>query len=222
MTRTDWQDSMSNSNSSSALLIFTKAPVLGEVKTRLIPGIGARRALSIYKELLTKTLLTARKAGFSTIQVWVSGDIEHCYFVNLKNRYSIQLKQQSGKDLGQRMSNAFDITLSRYSSAVLIGCDCPSLEYSDLSEAKKHLENNADVVLGPAVDGGYYLIGLNKNDKQLFADIKWGRDSVFNDTCANIDSLNWKMKLLSRRWDVDRITDLLPYYRTMRTASVLN
>lgn len=212
---------MSNSDSNSALLIFTKAPVLGQVKTRLIPGIGARRALMIYKELLTKTLLTARKAGFSTIQIWVSGEIDHRYFVNLKNRYSIKLYKQSGEDLGQRMSNAFAMVLRRYSHAVLIGCDCPTLKYSDLFEAKKHLENKTDVVLGPAVDGGYYLIGLNKNNKQIFADIKWGQDSVFNDTCANIDSLNWKMKLLTRRWDVDRMSDLLPYYRTKRTASVL-
>lgn len=212
---------MSHSDTTSALLIFTKAPLLGQVKTRLIPGIGARRALSIYKELLTKTLLTARKASFSSIQVWVSGEIDHRYFVNLENRYSVQLYQQTGKDLGQRMSNAFDMTLRRYSHAVLIGSDCPTLKYSDLMEAKRHLENKTDVVLGPAVDGGYYLIGLNENNKQVFADIKWGKDSVFNDTCANIESLNWKMDLLPMRWDVDRIGDLLPYYRIRRTASVL-
>ena len=212
---------MSSSDTNSALLIFTKAPVLGQVKTRLIPGIGARRALSIYKELLTKTLLTARKAGFSSVQTWVSGEIEHRYFVNLKNRYPVQLYKQTGKDLGQRMSNAFDMTLRRYSHAVLIGCDCPTLKYSDLMEAKKHLENKTDVVLGPAVDGGYYLIGLNKNNKQVFADIKWGEDSVFNDTCANIDALNWKMDLLTRRWDVDRISDLLPYFRIKRTGSIV-
>ena len=207
--------------SKGALLIFTKAPVRGKVKTRLIPGIGSRRATLLYKELLTKTLSTARQAGFSSIQIWVKGEIEHSYFRRLKSRHSVKFYQQKGKDLGDRMSNAFDTVLRQYSHAVLIGSDCPSLECSDLIAATEYLKNNTDVVLGPAVDGGYYLIGLNKNNTQIFSDIKWGKDRVFADTCENINTIGLKLDLLPQRWDVDRTADLLPYFKMKRTNSVL-
>jgi uncharacterized protein len=212
---------MSDRSSNSVLLIFTKPPVAGLVKTRLIPGIGRRRASSLYQELLTKTLNTARKAGFSSIQVWVHGELDHNYFVRLKNRHSVKLYKQRGKDLGQRMFNAFDTALRRHRHAVLIGSDCPTLKYSDLQAATEYLERKTDVVLGPAVDGGYYLIGLSENDDRIFSGIKWGKEKVFADTCANIYSLNWEISLLSRRWDVDRTDDLLPYFKLKRTDSVL-
>jgi len=207
--------------SKGALIVFTKAPVSGQVKTRLIPYIGPRRATQIYQELLTKTLSTAIKSGFSSIQIWVSGDIEHDYFNQLKNRHAVKIYQQKGNNLGERMSNAFDIVLRNYSHAVLIGSDCPSLKCSDLMTSEEYLKNNNDVVLGPASDGGYYLIGLNRNNPQLFSNIKWGKDNVFADTCENINSLGWNLELLPQRWDVDRITDLLPYFMMKRTSSVM-
>tara|TARA_R110002072_G_scaffold14582_6_gene60126 strand:+ start:13951 stop:14595 length:645 start_codon:yes stop_codon:yes gene_type:complete len=212
---------MSKQRSKGALLVFTKAPVRGKVKTRLIPGIGCRSAVLLYQEFLTKTLSTARKAGFSSIQVWVDGDLEHRYFNRLKSRHFIKLRKQKGKDLGERMFNAFDAVLRQYSYAVLIGSDCPSLKSSDLVSSAEYLKNNTDVVLGPAVDGGYYLIGMVKNNAQVFSNIKWGKDKVFNDTCENINALDWKLDLLPERWDVDRTADLLPYFMLKRTSSVL-
>lgn len=212
---------MSSQCSKGALLIFTKAPVPGKVKTRLISGIGRRRATSLYQEILTKTLSTARKSGFSSIQIWVNGELEHKYFRRLKSRHSVKFYQQKGKDLGERMFNAFDCVLRQYSHAVLIGSDCPSLERSDLIMSAEYLKNNTDVVLGPAEDGGYYLIGLKKNNAHIFSNIKWGKDSVFTDTRKNINTLAWKLDLLPQRWDVDRTADLLPYFMMKRTNSVL-
>jgi uncharacterized protein len=207
--------------SGGALIIFAKSPVPGQVKTRLISGIGRRRATSLYQDLLTRTLNTARKAGFSEIHVWVNGDVGHRYFTRLKNRHYVKLYHQKGKDLGQRMFNAFDTVLRKYPYAVLIGSDCPSLSSSDLQLATEYLENKSDVVLGPADDGGYYLIGLRKNNPRLFSGIGWGKEKVFTDTCSHINDLNWDIRLLSRRWDVDRTTDLLPYFRMKRKESVL-
>jgi len=221
MIPTDCQSFMSKQSPSGALLIFTKAPVLGRVKTRLIPGIGRRRATSVYLDLLTRTLGTARKARFSSIQIWVGGELEHSYFSRLKNRHAVKIYKQQGKELGQRMSNAFDTALRRHPYAVLIGSDCPSLACSDLIASARCLEDKADVVLGPAVDGGYYLIGLSKNNKQIFSKIKWGKQNVFKDTCTNIKTLDWKLSLLSKRWDVDRTADLLPFFKLKRTDSVL-
>jgi len=203
------------------LLIFAKAPVAGQVKTRLISGLGRHRATSLYEELLTMTLNTARKAGFLEIQVWVSGDMNHRYFTRLKNRHYVKLFQQRGKDLGQRMSNAFDSVLRKHAYAVLIGSDCPSLSSSDLQTGRNFLENKKDIVLGPANDGGYYLIGLKQNKPELFSNIKWGEETVFSETCCRIEKNNLNMGLLSKRSDVDRTSDLHSYFRMKRQESVL-
>ena len=212
---------MNNQCSKGALLVFTKAPVRGHVKTRLIPSIGRRHATSIYQEILTKTLSTARKSNFSSIQVWVDDRIEHAYFNRLKSRHKVKLYKQKGKDLGERMLNAFNIALRQYPHAVLVGGDCPSLVCSDLITASKYLKNNTDVVLGPAIDGGFYLIGLNKNYAQIFSNIKWGKSRVFADTCENISALGLKLDFLPERWDVDRSVDLLPYFKMKRKNSML-
>jgi hypothetical protein len=165
-----------------ALLVFAKSPVAGQVKTRLIPDIGRQRATTLYKELLTRTLDTAIKTKFSEIQIWVSGNIHHQYFSHLKNKGSFKFFQQSGNDLGTRMFNAFDSVLSEYPCAVLIGSDCPSLTCADLRSAMTLLESGKDMVLGPAEDGGYYLIGLRKNNAELFSGIQWGKENVFSET----------------------------------------
>jgi len=208
-------------NTRGVLLIFSKPPVPGQVKTRLIPGIGRRRAASLYQDMLTRTLITARKADFSAIQVWVNGNVNHRYFTRLQNRHNVTLYKQRGKDLGQCMSNAFNTVLRRYHYAVLIGSDCPSLSCSDLQLATEYLENKADVVLGPADDGGYYLIGMSKSNPRLFSGIKWGKDTVLAETCSRIKSLNLKNELLSKRTDLDRTSDLLAYFRMKRQESVL-
>ena len=204
-----------------ALLVFTKAPVEGQVKTRLIPELGRRGALDLYEELLTATLDTAMKAGFSSLQIWVSGDVEHSYFKKFKNQHNVNFYEQKGEDLGERMFHAFDTALHLHDYAVIIGCDCPSLEYTDLIAAKDYLENKTNVVLGPAVDGGYYLIALRNIHREVFADIKWGEASVFSDTCANIESLNWTLGLLEKRWDVDRPADLVRYFKFKEEAAQL-
>jgi len=203
------------------LLIFAKSPVPGQVKTRLIPGIGRRRAATVYQDLLTRTLNTARRADFSAIQVWVDGNIGHRYFARLKNRHNVKLYDQRGSDLGQRMFNTLYNALRRYPYAVLIGSDCPSLSSSDLQLAIEYLENKADVVLGPADDGGYYLIGLRTNIPSLFSDIEWGKETVLAETCSRIKTLNLNLELLSKRTDLDRTSDLLPYFRMKRQESVL-
>ncbi len=196
-----------------ALLIFAKAPVAGQVKTRLIPDVGRQRATDLYKEFLTKTLNTAIRAEFSENHIWVSGNISHQYFTQLKNKKLFKFHQQKGKDLGERMFNAFDSTLDKYPYAVLIGSDCPSLLSSDIQAAMKLLENGKDLVLGPAEDGGYYLIGLRTNNSELFSNIKWGKENVFSETCSRAKKINYYVELLPMRNDIDRVSDLHSYLR---------
>lgn len=209
-------------NVEAVLLVFAKAPVAGQVKTRLIPGVGRQRAVELYKEFLTITLETAEQASFAEIQLWVSGDINHKYIEYLKNKYSVTLCQQEGNGLGERMSNAFASALAIYSNAVLIGSDCPSLLSVDLKTAVDFLENGKDIVLGPAEDGGYYLIGLKKNKPELFSDINWGKETVFSETCMLIEKMNLNAGVLAKRADIDRASDLESYFKMKKTRTLFS
>ncbi len=208
-------------NIQGALLVFAKSPIAGQVKTRLIPDIGCDKATLLYKELLTGTLDTVIKSRVSNIQLWISGDIHHQYFTNLENREYFQFYSQTGRDLGERMFNAIDSALNEYSYAVLIGSDCPELLISDIQSAMNSLKNGKDMVLGPAEDGGYYLIGLRKNNAELFSGIKWGKEDVFSETCARAKKINFDVSLLPKRSDVDRASDLAAYFRMKKKESAL-
>ena len=193
----------------AVLLVFARAPRPGQVKTRLIPHVGAERAAAIYRELLARTLQTALHAGFAAIQLWLAGD-RHPYFDNIANGAALEIYQQQGADLGDRMQHAFARALKRYRAAILIGSDCPVLTAGDLKQARHALRKN-DIVLGPARDGGYYLIGLCKNSSTLFKGINWGRASVLSETRARIKALDWQLSLLTERWDVDDLQSLQDY-----------
>ncbi len=203
------------------LIIFAKAPVAGQVKTRLIPDIGADKATALYIEMLNKTLATSIKSEFQNIQLWISGNLNHPYFDDLKNEERIELHKQSGKDLGERMYNAFNAALEYYSYAVLIGTDCPSLSRSDLHKAMNYLEIGDELVLGPAKDGGYYLIGLRTNDVALFSDIEWGKEYVFKETCQRAKKINRNVNLLPMHSDIDCVSDLAGFYKIKEEESLL-
>ena len=191
------------------LLVFARAPRPGQVKTRLIPHVGAERAAAIYRDLLTRTLQTALHSGLAAVQLWLAGD-RHPYFDNIANGAALEIYPQQGADLGDRMCHAFARALKRYRAAILIGSDCPVLTAGDLKQARQSLRKN-DIVLGPARDGGYYLIGLCKNSSTLFKGIAWGEASVLSETKARIKALGWQLSLLTERWDVDDLQSLQDY-----------
>ncbi|MBL1140450.1 MAG: glycosyltransferase [Proteobacteria bacterium] len=199
-------------NEQGSLIIFAKSPVIGQVKTRLIPDIGQYQATAIYKELLTTTLATAVESKISDIQLWVHGDIQHQYFLNLKNRERFKFYKQTGKNLGQRMLNAITCVLDKYPYVVLIGSDCPELLSSDIHKAMTLLDKGKDLVLGPAKDGGYYLIGLRKHTPELFIGINWGAADVLDETVLRANELELDTGFLSKRNDVDLFCDLQAYY----------
>ena len=193
----------------AVLLVFARAPRPGQVKTRLIPHVGAERAAAIYRDLLTGTLQTALHAGFATTQLWLAGN-RHPYFDKITSGTAPEIYQQQGADLGDRMHHAFARALKRYRVAILIGSDCPVLTVGDLKQARHALRKN-DIVLGPARDGGYYLIGLCKNSSTLFKGIAWGEASVLSETRARIKALDWQLSLLTERWDVDDLKSMRDY-----------
>lgn len=141
------------------LLIFCKAPVAGQVKTRLQPALTALQAVEAHIELTRFTLDRAFRQSLCDVRLYCAPGPEHEFFQRCAATYPVTLHEQEGAGLGERMQAAFAETLQAYRHAVLIGCDCPSLTVEDLREAFAALSDGADLVLGPAEDGGYVLIG---------------------------------------------------------------
>jgi len=201
-------------NNECALLIFSKAPVVGEVKTRLKPVLCETDIADLYKTLIEQTLQTARAAGISTIQLWCTPTIDHPYFKTCVDDFNVELKLQEGSDLGERMHFAMSAALIRFRRVLLIGCDCPELTPSDLIKACNKLEEDHEIVIGPAEDGGYYLIGSKSLSKEIFSEIHWGNATVLNDTRERLKKLNLSWYELDEKWDLD-LPDDLERYRLM-------
>ena len=174
------------------LAIFARAPVLGEVKTRLAATVGRHAALAVYDELvaLTLTRLAPGEGAFAP-EIWVTGDsIE----VDAWRRQFRVVAQPDG-DLGTRMAAAFEDGVD-----VLVGCDIPPLTASYVNRALAALDD-ADLVLGPTEDGGYCLIAMNEPHPEIFADIPWSTGQVLAATQHAATHL--RVALLERLWDVD-------------------
>lgn len=164
---------------SNPLIIFIKNPLPGKVKTRLASTVGEANALHIYKQLLKHTqkmslAVNAERFLFYDECIDRGDEWENEYF-------SKQL--QKGNDLGEKMNNAFGLVLSKFKNAVIIGSDCFDLTASVINEAFQLLENN-DVVVGPATDGGYYLLGMKEMHSSIFKNISWSTAQVLNQTIA--------------------------------------
>jgi rSAM/selenodomain-associated transferase 1 len=190
--------------SNDTLLIFARNPVYGKVKTRLAATIGNDKALQIYQQLVEHTAAVTQPINANRL-VYYSDFIANNDAWN--NNYLKAM--QRGTDLGERMSNAFkDILESGTNKAIVIGTDCYELNTDIIANAFTKL-THFDIVIGPALDGGYYLLGMNNYHPELFNDIRWSTDSVLNDTldrCAELDLRYFLLPVLS---DIDNENDLL-------------
>ena len=184
------------------LLIFTRNPELGKAKTRLAKTVGNETALEIYKFLLQKTRdvslkVTSDKAVYYSVKVR-SNDIW--------NLETYQKHQQVGEDLGIRMLNAFVNSFDAgYKKVLIIGSDLYDLTSEDIETAFNKLDTN-DVVIGPAEDGGYYLLGMNSLHSSVFKNKDWGTATVKEDTLADLKDK--KVHLLQELNDVDVFEDI--------------
>ncbi len=198
----------------AAILVFCKAPVAGQVKTRLMPQLSAEQAVDVHIELTERTLSLLNNSYFCPIQLWCSLGTSHLFFDDCANKYKVSLHTQQGKDLGERMYHAINTALTTSSSVLLIGCDCPSFESNDFEFAITALEAENDVVIAPAEDGGYVMIGMTQAQPQLFSNMTWGHDLVLNDTRHRLAELDLKYIETRPHWDVDTANDLQRYKRT--------
>lgn len=197
---------MSRTSCDALTLVFAKAPRPGEVKTRLIPLLGAQGAAALHRQLTHRTLVTATAADLGPVELHAAPDTRDAFLRDCGHRLGVPLFPQRGADLGERLRNAFDDALARHGRVIIIGTDCPALTVQHLREAALALETH-DAVLIPAEDGGYALIGLTRCDDTLFSDIAWGGDTVLDTTRARLKALKWRWHELETLWDVDRPED---------------
>lgn len=191
----------------SALLIFCKAPVAGQVKTRLQPVLSAEQAVAAHRQLTGLTLVRAFQKPLCPVQLYCAPDTGHEFFQQCAKNYPLTLAAQRGDDLGERMLGAFKEALSQYRHAILIGCDCPSLTVDDLQQALMGLKNGKHVVIAPAEDGGYVLIGMNAPQRVLFENMPWGSPAVMTKTRQRADDASLVIDELAKQWDVDTPDD---------------
>jgi rSAM/selenodomain-associated transferase 1 len=190
------------------VLVFTRTPVPGKVKTRLIPAIGAERAANLHRAMLWRTVATATRAGVGPVGLWCDPSREHPFIAELEREFGLDLQVQSGADLGERMHGALQSQQAHSEGVVLVGTDCPFLEAGDLRQAAQALREGEDAVIGPAADGGYYLIGVRSSHRALFSGVPWGSDQVLTVTRDKLRDLGWRWRELATRRDVDRPADL--------------
>lgn len=201
---------MPHRNRENVLIVFVKYPEPGKVKTRIARHLGEHRAAEIYSNM-AKSIVE---------KIWKPDSYETVIFFDPPDRErdvrawlgieEISCEPQSSGTIGDRMSDAFDRVFSRGAlKAVLIGTDVPAITEDTVSSAFRLLEET-DVVLGPAEDGGYYLMGLKYYVPALFENIEWGADTVFNRTLGHIIEKNLSHKSLDTLKDVDTIDDIGP------------
>ena len=190
------------------MLVFTRTPVSGGVKTRLSAALGDEQTVAVHTGLLRRTLEQARRTRIGDIELWCMPTARHPVLADLGKEFTLGLQTQAGADLGERMYYAMEQTLETCSHALLIGSDCIDLAAADIDLALDKLAAGYDVVLGPAFDGGYYLIGLGRLYRQLFADIAWGTERVLQVTRDRAALLDLKLYELPVRRDLDRPGDL--------------
>ena len=191
------------------LLIFAKAPVPGQVKTRLTGQLGTPGAAHLYKKLLHRTLAIAMSARLCPVELWCAPGVGHGFFAACRRKYGVRLRRQGVGDLGQRMNYALNQVLSQGHYGVLIGGDCISLNAPELRDALQRLvAGTADVVLGPALDGGYVLVGWRRPCSGMFRGIAWGGSTVMAATRRRLRRTGVVWNELSIGWDVDTPADL--------------
>lgn len=183
-----------------SIAILAKAPVPGLVNTRLIPTIGAHAAAVLQERLTERAIATSLAAEVGPVTLWCSPDATHSTFLKLVMQQRIVLKRQPEGDLGARMLAA---TAAGNGPVLVIGTDCPALTELHLRGAANALREGNDVVIIPAEDGGYVLIGTRKPQPAIFADIAWGTNTVLADTRTRVIEQRLMLTEQPPLWDVD-------------------
>ncbi len=205
------------------LVVFAKAPVLGFAKTRLQPQLPQAFSLALHSRLTAVALNQWSQSNICPIECWIAGDkqvfSEKILGCNPSDLTNLAVYQQAEGSLGERLINAINCSFSNDTSShqkqksqdiqgvFVVGTDCPFIDKSYLLMACEALAKH-DVVIGPADDGGYVLLGLKVPNESLFTDIRWGESSVFASTIAKLKSSKLSYFELPSLSDIDQPQDL--------------
>lgn len=198
--------------SDEVLVVFLRAPIPGRVKTRLAASVGAEAACEVYRALASHVVGAVRNGPWHT-QLWVDAvdGSEH-----VRDWLGMEPLVQQGDDLGARMRHAVDVASG---PCVVIGTDAPDVDASVVAEAFSALEH-ADVVIGPAYDGGFYLIGLRCPMPGVFDRVAWSTEQVLQQTVGNAVNAGSRVQLLAPLRDIDTLDDLHTYLTTHANTSL--
>jgi rSAM/selenodomain-associated transferase 1 len=198
------------------LIVFVKNPIAGKVKTRLASSIGEQQALEVYKALLAHTLSISKLLETDKV-------VYYSDFISSSDSWTTSgftQELQGGDDLGQKMMCAFNASFQQgYNSVVIIGSDCFELTTAILQTAFDEL-SKTDVIIGPAKDGGYYLLGMKTLYGELFRNKTWGSEILLSETLNNIKELKLSYSLLQELRDIDTEEDLVASSLSIQNAAL--
>jgi rSAM/selenodomain-associated transferase 1 len=189
------------------IIQFAKLPIPGQVKTRMLGSLSPVEASELHSELMLWTCRTLTGSDMADVELWVSGGSEHVSIRSCQNLGVTAVHSQHGSDLGERMFHAISDGLLRYRKLVLVGSDCPAIDQRYLTDALTALDTES-LVLGPANDGGYVLIGATHIDASLFQGVSWGSGVVLQETRERLVAAGRSWSELSTLSDIDRPEDL--------------
>lgn len=198
----------------TALIVFTKAPVPGQAKTRLVPALGASGAAALARRMLEHAVAAARDAALGPVEICAAPDASDPVFAALAARFGVALEPQGDGDLGQRMHRALSRSLQTHARVLLIGTDAPALDAVMLRDAARALIRH-DAVFVPAVDGGYALVGLRRPTPELFTGVPWSTTSVMAATRVLAQQLGIRTTELAPVHDIDEAEDLVHLPRAL-------
>ena len=189
------------------IVIFAKAPLPGQAKTRLSPALGAIGAAELAKKLLRHCVNEALKADLDAVELCVSPSLHHPLWDELDIPQTVEWTEQGEGDLGERLARATDRATTQGETVLLIGTDCPGLTAETLREAAQSLAHHQACMV-PVSDGGYALLGLYHDMPSLFTNMPWSTATVAKLTRQRIRAAGWTLKVLESLHDIDEPQDL--------------
>ncbi len=197
---------------------FARVPVAGRVKTRMQPALSAEQACALHEALVLWTSRTLLQAELGRVELWAADGVEHPLFQRCLSEGVSQVCLQRGEDLGQRMQHALASGLRRAAGVLLVGSDCPGIDAAYLRGAIRALQRT-DLVLGPALDGGFVLIAVRRPvSDRVFAGVRWGSETVLEETLEGAQAAGYSTRLLTPLQDIDRPEDL-PVWRGLQAVA---
>ena len=190
------------------LIMMTRAPVAGQVKSRLAKSIGNRRAAAVYRNMMQAQISKLLAANICPLELHVCPQVRHPFFIAMRRGGVVRVERQQGNNLGSQMHHAIRSGLQRAEAVILIGADVPGISVEQIEQVCTLLSSRDELIIMPADDGGYGLLGMRKVDAGLFRAVHWGTQRVCKQTLRRATQLGINYRLFSSCYDIDYQRDL--------------